>query len=138
MGKSIGQPHAVSVANLESKAFTFKNKQPYSKAVSVTTQQANSITNVVEQNAYNNLKADYDAATTAASGWDSLMGNQQTAILDIAYNIGLQRHPAVTGHYGIEDTTLWPLLVKHDWSKAASRILRLGINANRALTTRRL
>ena len=127
---------SASQAYLESKPYVFLgNGDLYSSAVTITTEQANAITSEYEGELYQNLSADYDAGAQAigTGAWDTLSPDQQTAIYDIAFNIGLHRTPNGTPpHYGIEDIkTLWPLLLSHNWSATARRILGLGLNPQR-------
>jgi hypothetical protein len=102
---------------------------PTSTSVSLTTTQANAITNAVETAIYNQLSQDYTAAAAKYNkgGWNTLSANRQTAIFDLAYNIGLHRN---LPHHGIEDLThnnnLWTLLAQQNWPAAAARMATTG------------
>jgi hypothetical protein len=117
----INKTHAQAIAALPPSAPLRGN--PASEAVSLTTTQANAITNYTEQYIYDHLSADYtnDPGNTAHVAFTSLSANRQTAIFDFAYNIALHR----TGtHKGIEDLTyssnnMWNLLVTQQWTTAA-------------------
>lgn len=79
----------------------------------------------MEQQFYDNLSKDYSAAAAKipkAGGWETLTSNQQTAMLDIAYNIGLRPEP---GHPGLEGSpTFWGYLVGHKFQQAADLLLK--------------
>jgi hypothetical protein len=97
----IGKTHDQALTLLVPRATVRGN--PASTSVSLTTTQANTITNTVETAFYNQLSADYTAVAGSSGGWGTLSANRQTAIFDLAYNIGLHRNPPM--HYGIEDLT---------------------------------
>jgi probable HAF family extracellular repeat protein len=125
----INETHSQALASLVPSATVRGN--PTSTSVSLTTTQANAITNAVETAIYNQLSQDYTAAAAqyGNGGWNTLSANRQTAIFDLAYNIGLHRNPPT--HYGIEDLKLWTLLAQQDWTAAAARMAKTGGDPNR-------
>ena len=129
ISKFINETHDQALASLAPRATVRGN--PTSTSVSLTTTQANAITNAVETAIYNQLSTDYTAAAGSNGGWGTLSANRQTAIFDLAYNIGLHRNPPT--HYGIEDLKLWTLLTQHDWTAAAARMAGTGGDPNRKL-----
>ncbi|MET4524959.1 FG-GAP-like repeat-containing protein [Bradyrhizobium sp. JR18.2] len=126
----VGRDHstALSVMLPAGKVGTVPNS---SLSVSLTTTESNAITLATETAIYNQLSADYTAAAAGYGngGWETLSANRQTAIFDLAYNIGLHRNPPT--HYGIEDLSLWPLLAKQDWANASVRMEKTGGDTTR-------
>jgi hypothetical protein len=104
-----GSSPAQALAMLQPQAKIGGN--PSSLSVSLTTTEANAITLATETAIYNQLSQDYTAAAAqhGQGGWDTLTANQQTGILDLAYNFGVDR---------FEQLHLWPLLAQHQWNDA--------------------
>ncbi|MEO6841458.1 MAG: AIDA repeat-containing protein [Bradyrhizobium sp.] len=119
-----GRDHLSAVSFLLPQANIGGN--PTSLSASLTTTEANAITLEAETETYDRLSSDYTAAAAqyGNGGWDTLSSDRQTAIFDLAYNIGLQRNPPQ--HYGIEDLQLWTLLAKQDWANASVRMAHTG------------
>jgi GH24 family phage-related lysozyme (muramidase) len=112
-----------------------------STSVSLTTTQANALTNAAESAIYNQLSQAY---TTAAvnngfGGWDSLNANQQTAIYDYTYNYGIHRFDGLgILDSGKQSTTIWNYLVHDKWSDAAQSIGAIGARSNNGAHVRRV
>jgi hypothetical protein len=127
LAKFIGQDNSFAVANIGP---VFSSKNLTSTAVSITTAEANALTNYTESVIYNGLAAAYNGAAASGAGWNTLSSAQKTAIYDIAYNFGLHR-PADNGldNHGLLDNgygslsylrTFWSDVVAYQWNAAAS------------------